>query len=86
MKTDIANGRCVDKWHELFDVVDENTVEKVDVIRLEGREVEVLVDWCRSSIYHLHGTSDLGGHRLHDVWDETGEVLGDAVFWSKGCA
>lgn len=46
MEADIANGWCVDQWHELLNIVDEDAVEEVDIIRLEGGEVEVFVDWC----------------------------------------
>ena len=84
LKTDIANGRCVDQWHELLDVVDEHAVEEVDVIGFEGREVQVLVDSGAAGVYHLHGARDLRGHGFHDVGDQAGEVLGDAVFWCEG--
>ena len=84
MQADIANGWCVNQWHELLDIVDENAVEEVDVVGLEGGEVEVLVDRCRAGIYHLHGAGNLCGHGLHDMWNETGEVLDDALFRGEG--
>lgn len=86
LEADIANGWCVDQWHELLHVVDEHAVEEVDVVGFEGREVQVLVDSGAAGIYHLHGAGDLCGHGLHDVWDETSEVLADAIFWGEGSA
>lgn len=84
LEADIADGRCVDQWHELLNIVDEHAVEEVDVVGFEGREVEVLVDGGGAGIYHLHCARDLRGHGFHDVGNEAGEVLGDAVFWGEG--
>lgn len=69
LKADITNGWCIDQWHELLDIVDEHTVEEVDVVGFEGREVKVLVDRGAAGIYHLHGARDLRGHGLHDMGD-----------------
>ena len=84
LKTDIANGRRVDQWHELLHVVNEHAVEEVYVVGFEGREVQVFVDRSAAGIYHLHGAGDLCGHGFHDVRDQAGEVLGDAIFWGEG--
>lgn len=75
LKADVANGWGVDEWHELLNVVDEDAVEEVRIRGLEIREIEILVDICAASIYHLHGASNLCLHRLQCVWDESGEVL-----------
>lgn len=62
LEADIANGWCVDEWHELLNVVDEDTIKEIRIRRLEIREIEVLVDVGAASIYHLHGASNLCLH------------------------
>ena len=86
LEADVANGGSVDERHELLDIVDEDAVEEIDVVRLEGREVEVLVNWRLARVDHLHGAEDLCVHVLHDVRDETGEVLLHTLLWGERCA
>lgn len=83
METYVTNRGCVDEWHELLNIVDEHSVEKVDIAGLEGGEIEILVDWRRSCVNHFHGTLDLRIHILHDMWNEAGEVLLYSLFRGK---
>ena len=84
MEADIADGGSVDERHELTHVVHEEAVEEVDVLILDGREVEVLVDGGGSGVDHLHRTRALGLEALHGMGKETGEVLGDSLFGGEG--
>lgn len=74
----------VDEGHELADVVDEEAVEQVDVLVLEGGEVEVLVDIGLAGVDHLHRPLALHLQALHSVRDEASEVPVDAVLGGEG--
>ncbi len=86
LEADVANSWRVNEWHKLLNVVDQDAVEEINIRLLEGGEVEVFVDWSRAGVDHLHRTSDLSRHRLHDMWNEAGEVLVYTIFWGEGSA
>jgi hypothetical protein len=86
LETDVPNSGGVDERHQLTDIVDEETVEDIQIVGLQGREVEVLVDIGGSAVDHAQGSLALGVHGLLGVGDEAGEVLGDTVIGSEGCA
>lgn len=79
LETDVTNGGGIDEGHELAHVVHEQAVEEIDVLVLDGGEVQVLVDGGRSGVDHLHRASALGGEALHGVGKEAGEVLVDTL-------
>lgn len=60
-------------------MVDEETVEQVDVIRLQGGKVEVFVYIRSSAVDHSQRSLALGIHALEDVRDQAGEILGYSV-------
>jgi hypothetical protein len=60
-------------------MVDEEPVEEIDIIGLQGREVQVFVDIGSSAVDHSQSSLALGVHALENVRDEAGEVLRDAV-------
>lgn len=80
MEADVADGGGVDEGHKLAHVIHEQAVEQVEVCALDAGEVEVLVDVGLTGVNHLHGASALGLEALHDVGEEAGEVLADALF------
>ena len=86
LQADVANGRGVDQGHQLLGVVDEQAVEEVDVLALDARQVEVLVDAGLAGADHLERTLALLGGVLHDVGNEASEVLGNALGGSEGQA
>jgi hypothetical protein len=83
LQADITDCGGIDEGHELSDVVDEETVEEVGVLVLEGGQVEVLVDGCLAGLDHLHGTGALSVEALDGVGDETGEVLVGTLLGSE---
>lgn len=84
LQTDITDCGGIDEWHELSDVVDEETIEKVGVLVLESGQVKVLVDRCLAGLNHLHGSGALGLEALHSVGEETSEVLRGAFLRCEG--
>lgn len=84
LQADVANGGRVDQGHELADVVDEEAVEEIDVVVLDGGQVQVPVDVGLTGANHLHGPCALRLEALHDVRKKTGEVLCDALFRGEG--
>ena len=60
-------------------MVDEESVEEIDIIRLYGREVEVFVEIRSAAIDHSQSSLALGIHALKDMWYEAGEVLGNSI-------
>jgi hypothetical protein len=82
LQADITDCGGIDEGHELSDVVDEETVEEVGVLVLEGGQVKVLVDGGLAGLDHLHGSGALSVEALDGVGDETGEVLGSTLL---GC-
>jgi hypothetical protein len=75
LQADITNCGSVNEGHELSDVVDEETVEEVGVLVLEGGQVKVLVDGGLAGLDHLHGSGALSVEALNGVGDEASEVL-----------
>ena len=59
-------------------MIDEETIEKIDIIRLQGREVKVFVDIGSPAVDHSQGTLTLCIHALENMRYEASEVLGDA--------
>lgn len=84
LEADVSNGRGIDQGHQLAGVVHEQAVEEIHVLMLDGREVEVLVNVCLTSPDHLHGALALRVEVLHDVRQQTREVLGDTLLRSEG--
>lgn len=83
LKTHVTNGGSVHQRHELLRIVDEQAVKEVGVLVLERRQIEIAVNVGLASPDHLERTLALLARVLHDVWDKTGEVLGDALLWGK---
>lgn len=83
LQADVANRGRVHKRHEFPHVINEDAVKEVDVLVLEVRQIQVLVDIGRTAVDHLHGPSALRFEALHDVGNETGEVLGHSLFGSE---
>lgn len=86
LQADIADGGGVDQRHQLFGMVDKEAVEQVDILALDGRQVKVLIDAGLPGADHLERTLTLLAGVLHDVRDQAGEVLGDALGRSEGQA
>lgn len=84
LQADITDCGGIDEGHELADVVDEETIEKVGILVLESGQVKVLVDRCLAGLNHLHGSGALGLEALHGVGEETSEVLGSAFLGCEG--
>jgi hypothetical protein len=84
LQADITDCGGIDEGHELSDVVDEETIEKVGVLVLESGQVKVLVDRCLAGLNHLHGSGALGLEALHSVGEETSEVLRGAFLRCEG--
>lgn len=84
LEADVADGGGIYEGHEVADVVHEEAVEEVDVLGLEIRQVEVLVNVGLAGLDHLHGADALGLEALHGVREQTGEVLGDTLFGGEG--
>jgi hypothetical protein len=86
LEADVADGGGVHQGHQLLGIVDEQAVEQVDVLCLEVRQVQVLVDVCLARADHLQGALALTIGVLHDMGDEARQVLGDALLGSEGQA
>jgi hypothetical protein len=84
LQADITDCGGIDEGHELSDVVDEETIEKVGILVLESGQVKVLVDRCLTGLNHLHGSGALGLEALHGVGEKTSEVLGGAFLGCEG--
>ena len=68
LETDVANCGGVDERHELTDIIDQEAVEQVDVLVLQGRKVQILVDIGLTRIDHPHRPRALSLQTLHGVW------------------
>lgn len=68
LQTDIADGGGVNKRHELTDIVDQEAIEEIDVLVLQRRQIQVLVDVGLTCIDHLHRPRALRLEALHGVW------------------
>ena len=79
LQADVANGGRVHQGHELPGIVDEKPVEEVDVLALERRQVQILVDVGLAGADHLEGALALRPRVFHDVRDQARQVLGDAL-------
>ena len=79
LQAHVANGGRVDQGHQLLGIVDEQAVEEVDVLALERRQVQILVDVGLAGADHLEGALALRPRVFHDVRDQARQVLGDAL-------
>jgi hypothetical protein len=52
LQTYVSNGWCIDQWHHLFDIVDQQSVEEIGVVLLQGGKVEIFVDICAPAVDH----------------------------------
>jgi hypothetical protein len=84
LQADITDCGGIDEGHELSDVIDEEAVEEVGILVLEGGQVKILVDRCLTGLNHLHGSGALGLEALHGVGEETSEVLGGTFLGCEG--
>lgn len=83
LEADVADGGSVNQWHHLLGMIHKNAVEEVDVMTLDGRQVEIPVNVGLTGADHLERTLNLLLRVLHDVGNQTGQVLGDTLFGSK---
>lgn len=84
LEADITDGGSIYERHEVADVVHEKAVKEVNVLALDARQVQVLVNVCLARVNHSHGAERLSLQGLHGMRDEAGEVLGDAFLGSEG--
>jgi hypothetical protein len=59
LQANVSNRRRIYERHHLRDVIDQEAVEEVDVLGLEGGEVEVLVDVGASTVDHAQSSHAL---------------------------
>lgn len=83
LKADIADGGGIDEGHQFTDVVHEQTIKQVDVLVLDGGQVQILVDGSLTGVDHLHCAGALSLKTLHGVGKKASEVLGNTLLGSE---
>lgn len=83
LEANVANGGSVDQWHHLLGMIHQEAVEEVDVLALDGRQVEIPVNVGLTGADHLERTLNLLLGVLHDVRNQSGQVLGHTLFRSE---
>jgi len=83
LQADVANGGRINQRHEFAHVIHEDAVEQIDVLVLEIRQVEILVDVGRATADHVHDAGALRIQALHNVRDQARQVLVDAGLGRK---
>lgn len=84
LETHVANGWGVDQRHHLLGIVDEEAVEEIDVLVLDGGEVQIPVDVGLTRPHHLQSPVTLLVEILHNVWYQASEILGHTLLRAKG--